>query len=243
MKTEDLHQRWLNLWQAINRLVGRSTKASAGSSAEQPEPVKITSSPTVDPPFPATQASPQSELTSKPAPDAGLSPMTVAEGQEEELQWRQELLETIHEAYLKKAQESKEKRKNQKAKQKKRRQTGQMQVTEIKEMLTQLPAKTPYTMLLFIMYDIESNKVRKKVADYLEAKGLKRVQYSVFFGELDRRHYDKVKETLLDIQTSYENEDSIMVVPIAEDEFRRLHLIGKQVDFELDLMRGSTLIF
>lgn len=242
MKPENLLQRWLELWKAINRLMGRSAKTSHGKSTNKATLTPTPPSAPAVPDLPSKKSSNASAPATTP-PEPGLSPMEIEAGQEEELRWRQELLETIHEEYLKEAQENQKTRKTQTKRNKARRQAGQMQVADIQQMLAHLPPKTPYTMLLFIMYDIQSNKVRKKVADYLEAKGLKRVQYSVFFGELDRRHYQTVKETLLDIQVSYENEDSIMVVPIAEDEFRRLHLIGKEVDFELDLMRGSTLIF
>jgi CRISPR-associated protein Cas2 len=49
--------------------------------------------------------------------------------------------------------------------------------------------KAPEEMYCFIMYDIEDNKVRGLVAKYLEKKGCIRVQKSIFFAKLHRKHY------------------------------------------------------
>ena len=106
-----------------------------------------------------------------------------------------------------------------------------------------LHPQSRHHMLCFVMYDIQNNKVRKHVADYLESKGLKRIQLSVFFGELDRKVYKLVHETLLDIQVSYVNTDSLMMVPVSEDEVKSMKLIGKEVDFEFAIIRGNTMFF
>lgn len=106
-----------------------------------------------------------------------------------------------------------------------------------------LAKKPRHHMLCFIMYDIENNRVRAKVAKYLEEKGLKRAQKSVFFGELDKRIYNQIHEVLLDIQSAYENTDSLLMVPVSEDEVKSMRLIGKEVDFEYAVFRGNTLFF
>ena len=50
-------------------------------------------------------------------------------------------------------------------------------------------------MFTLITYDIESDKLRTKIAKYLEGQG-ERVQYSVFECHLNRTEYRKVKERL-----------------------------------------------
>lgn len=44
-------------------------------------------------------------------------------------------------------------------------------------------------MILIVVYDIEKTKVRNKIADFLEKKGI-RIQKSVFLVEISR-HYKK----------------------------------------------------
>ena len=50
------------------------------------------------------------------------------------------------------------------------------------------PTRNPGNMLFFVMYDIESNKVRRLVAKYLEEKGCTRVQKSIFSCRLAYSH-------------------------------------------------------
>ncbi len=41
-------------------------------------------------------------------------------------------------------------------------------------------------MQWFVIYDIEEDKIRAKVADYCLDKGLERIQYSCFLGEMSK---------------------------------------------------------
>ena len=50
-------------------------------------------------------------------------------------------------------------------------------------------------MFVLITYDIESDKLRKKIATFLEGRG-NRVQYSVFECHLNDNDYKQVKEQL-----------------------------------------------
>jgi CRISPR-associated protein Cas2 len=111
---------------------------------------------------------------------------------------------------------------------------------EIRQSIENFKEKPKTHMIYFVMYDIEDNKVRKKIADYLMEKGLYRVQKSIFLGETHRREFKNISEVLAEIQASYENSDSIFLVPLAEDYLKSMHIIGKEVDFTLTLHRTNT---
>lgn len=96
------------------------------------------------------------------------------------------------------------------------------------------PQKRPEEMYCFIYYDIENNKIRRLVARLLEKQGCIRVQKSVFFARVHRRRYRELTDLLRQIQQLYENQDSIILLPVGEDMLNSLQCIGKS--FELDLL-------
>lgn len=102
-------------------------------------------------------------------------------------------------------------------------------IRRILDILQPNPIKST-TMNYLIMYDIENNKVRRLVAKYLEKKGCVRVQKSVFLIHSDHKKFDSIRETLADINDTYENEDSIILVPLNISDARSMKLIGKNVD-------------
>ena len=87
-------------------------------------------------------------------------------------------------------------------------------------------------MNYLIMYDIQNNKVRTLVAKYLLKKGCVRVQKSVFLVHSDHKKFEEVKQTLVEINDVYENEDSIILVPLNISDARSMKLIGKNVNIE-----------
>lgn len=101
----------------------------------------------------------------------------------------------------------------------------------------------PGYMLFFVMYDIENNKVRTLVADYLQKKGCVRVQKSIYLANLPRGIYSEISTDLKEVQQTYDNADSIFLVPVSTDEIRAMKVIGKSVDFELVLGNKNTLFF
>lgn len=111
---------------------------------------------------------------------------------------------------------------------------------EIKKIFEKLKQKPKSEMIYFVMYDIENNRVRTKIAKYLEEKGLRRIQKSIFLGQTNRREYHVIRTALTDIQESYENHDSIFIVPMPEDYLKSMYMIGEQVDFALTLHRSNT---
>jgi len=98
--------------------------------------------------------------------------------------------------------------------------------------LAQQPRKRPEDMYCFICYDIENNKIRRLVARVLEKEGCIRVQKSVFFARIHRKRHVRLTQLLREIQQLYENQDSIMLLPVGEDTLNSLQCIGKSVDMQ-----------
>lgn len=98
-------------------------------------------------------------------------------------------------------------------------------------------------MLFFIMYDIESNKVRREIAKYLEDKGCFRIQKSIFLASADRSVYEQIKVDLAEVQSLYDNHDSIILCPISTDEMRAMKVIGQNLNMEVITQSNNTLFF
>jgi CRISPR-associated protein Cas2 len=96
-------------------------------------------------------------------------------------------------------------------------------------------------MYAFIMYDIEDDKIRKQVAKYLLKNGCHRVQKSVYLAGIKRKKFNKIYQTLKEINSMYDNEDSLFFVPIGEDILNNMKILGQNIDFELVTNPGNTL--
>ncbi len=107
-----------------------------------------------------------------------------------------------------------------------------------------LPAKRKAgNMLFFVMYDIESDKVRRLIVKYLQRKGCTRVQRSVFLADLPLKEYDNIRADLTEAQSAYDNDDSILVVPVSTDMMQAMRIIGKNIDIDLIMHSSNTLFF
>jgi CRISPR-associated protein Cas2 len=98
-------------------------------------------------------------------------------------------------------------------------------------------------MLFFVMYDIESDKVRRYVVKYLQRRGCTRVQRSIFLADLDTSVYEEIKRDLAEVQAAYENEDSILVVPISTDYLKAMKIIGQNINIDIITHTRNTLFF
>lgn len=98
-------------------------------------------------------------------------------------------------------------------------------------------------MLFFVMYDIESDKVRTLVSKYLQKQGCTRVQNSIFLADLPSDIYKKIQQDLKEVQACYDNHDSILVVPMDADNLKSMSIIGKSLDINLIMKTKSTLFF
>lgn len=101
----------------------------------------------------------------------------------------------------------------------------------------------PTDVLFFVMYDIESNKVRRYVVKYLQAKGCTRVQRSIFLANLDSKIYEEIKRDLAAVQAAYDNQDSIFVVPISSDYLQAMKIIGQSIELDVITKARNTLFF
>ena len=105
--------------------------------------------------------------------------------------------------------------------------------------IVNLPQRKPTNMLFFVMYDI----VRRHIAKYLERKGCTRVQRSIFLADLDTADYQEIKTDLAEVQSLYDNHDSIIVCPISTDQLRAMRIIGQQIDVDIITHNRNTLFF
>lgn len=174
---------------------------------------------------------------------SGLGSFKPDDLEDEEVAHTYGLIEEIKKTLKRQDANKNKERKAYEKKKKERIAQTKVRAEELRDYFENLQEKPRHYMLCFVMYDIENNRIRTKIAKYLEEKGLKRVQKSVFFGDIDKRVYKQVHEVLTEIQATYENTDSLMLVPVSEDEVKSMKLIGKEVDFEYAIIRKNTLFF
>jgi len=105
------------------------------------------------------------------------------------------------------------------------------------------PEQSHNKMLFFVMYDIESNKVRNLVAKYLIRQGCFRIQHSIYLANMPREKCTAIKEDLAQVQEAYDNHDSILIVPISSDYLQSMRIIGKALDVDVILQTKNTLFF
>jgi CRISPR-associated endonuclease Cas2 len=96
-------------------------------------------------------------------------------------------------------------------------------------------------MIYLVMYDIENNKVRTTLAKYLLKKGCVRIQKSVYIARTDRKIYLEMCQALKEIQSYYENDDSIIILPATNNALQSISVIGKNIDIEHVIEPPNTL--
>lgn len=82
-----------------------------------------------------------------------------------------------------------------------------------------------------VIYDISDDKIRTKVAERLKDYGLKRIQYSAFFGKLNQNRREELMFRLNDyiILTN----GSIIMIPICEKDRSQIIKL-ENIDYEFD---------
>ncbi len=86
-------------------------------------------------------------------------------------------------------------------------------------------------MITWVLYDIENDRNRTKVAKCCKQAGLYRVQFSCFLGSLTPNQKDTLKlrlEELID-----EAVDKVYIFPMSRDELRQTDLLGQAFDKKL----------
>ena len=85
--------------------------------------------------------------------------------------------------------------------------------------------------LVWVMYDIKSDKKRTKTARACKETGLYRVQYSVFLGAIQSNRLDELAmqiEELINPDT-----DKVYMFPMCEADFKKVILQGQAFDKKL----------
>ncbi len=85
--------------------------------------------------------------------------------------------------------------------------------------------------LVWVIYDIVVDKKRAKIAKLCKNKGLYRVQKSVFLGTLNRNQIDELSLQSKEIMD--EDEDSVYIFPMCEEDFKKVKLLGQAFDKKL----------
>ncbi len=86
-------------------------------------------------------------------------------------------------------------------------------------------------MILWVLYDIENDKARNKVAKYCKQAGLYRVQYSVFLGQINAESRDSLS---LQIEEQIdEDSDKVYLFTMTKEELKQCIMLGQAFDKKL----------
>jgi len=85
-------------------------------------------------------------------------------------------------------------------------------------------------LLVWVVYDISSDRTRTKMAKLCKKRGLTRVQKSVFLGTLNRTEIDEMAMMFKD--AIEETGDSVYIFPMCQLDFQKTRLIGQGFDRE-----------
>lgn len=84
----------------------------------------------------------------------------------------------------------------------------------------QVPGKGAPEVSLVLVYDIEDDRLRTRVSEICLDYGLERIQFSAFFGKLNR---NRRQELALRLAREVENSSArIQIFPICEDDLREM---------------------
>lgn len=86
-------------------------------------------------------------------------------------------------------------------------------------------------MLVWVIYDIEKDRTRNRVAKTCKNAGLYRVQKSVFLGTLEDNEFDEIKLRLQDMIDI--DKDSVYIFPMSRENLKKCGLLGQAFDKEL----------
>lgn len=79
-------------------------------------------------------------------------------------------------------------------------------------------------MKLFVIYDIEDDRNRAKVADMCQDYGLARIQFSTFFGELSRNRTEELGQRIkrqVGKKPAY-----VLLLPICDRDIAAMEEVG-----------------
>jgi len=86
-------------------------------------------------------------------------------------------------------------------------------------------------MLIWVLYDIENDRARTRVAKYCKQAGLYRVQYSCFLGSVEKNGKDTL-ELQIEEEINLEK-DKVYIFPMSKNELKATVLLGQAFDKKL----------
>ncbi len=96
-------------------------------------------------------------------------------------------------------------------------------------------------MIAWVLYDIEQDRARNRVARYCKQAGLHRVQYSVFLGTLNEHEKDTLE---LQIEAEINlDKDKVYIFPMSKSELKSTTVLGQALDKKLVTDQVHALFF
>lgn len=68
-------------------------------------------------------------------------------------------------------------------------------------------------------------------------------QKSIFLANLSMEKYEQIKRDMVEVQSLYENHDSIIVCPVSSDILRSMKIIGQNISLDVITHSKNTLFF
>ena len=69
------------------------------------------------------------------------------------------------------------------------------------------------------------------------------MQKSIFLADLPISDYQEIRDDLTEVQAAYDNNDSILVVPISTDYLKSMKIIGQSIAIDVIMHNKNTLFF
>jgi CRISPR-associated protein Cas2 len=86
-------------------------------------------------------------------------------------------------------------------------------------------------MIAWVLYDIENDKARTKIAKICRQAGLYRVQLSCFLGTIDKQELDVLQLQIEELIN--EDVDKVYIFPMNKGELQQSILLGQAFDKKL----------
>ncbi|UXM84654.1 CRISPR-associated endonuclease Cas2 [Methanococcus aeolicus] len=96
--------------------------------------------------------------------------------------------------------------------------------------------------MIYVIYDISDNKIRKKISDKCLNYGLYRIQKSVFAGSLNNNRVDELRVFCENIFKEGGENDKIYIIPVCKKCFGSLICVGEEFDKDLITDNKNTLV-
>jgi len=96
-------------------------------------------------------------------------------------------------------------------------------------------------MIAWVLYDIEVDKARTKVAKFCKQAGLYRVQYSCFLGSLNANQLDSLRLQIEELIN--EDRDKVYIFKMTKQELKESVLLGQAFDKKMITDEVRALFF